>query len=114
MSIERMERARQIATQLRVDGVRSTTKAGSGHPTSSLSAADLVSVLLCKHLRWDPHRPDNPRNDHFILSKGHAAPLLYAMLKAAGVVSEEELMTLRRFGSPLQGHPVPGLPLIDV
>jgi transketolase len=114
MTPERLERARQIAAQLRVDCVRSTTRAGSGHPTSCLSAADLVSVLLCNHLRWDPKRPDNPRSDHFILSKGHAAPLLYAMLKAVGVVSEEELLTLRRFGSRLQGHPGPDLPGIDV
>lgn len=104
----------ELAQQLRVDSIRATTAAGSGHPTSSMSAADLVAVLFSKYLRYDFNNPDNPSNDHFILSKGHAAPLLYAMYKAAGVISDQELMSLRQFGSRLQGHPVPILPWVDV
>ncbi len=105
---------RELAQQLRVDSIRSTTKAGSGHPTSSMSAADLMAVLLMSHLRYDFKRPKNPNNDHLIFSKGHASPLLYSLFKAAGAISEEELMTLRTFGSRLEGHPTPVLPWVDV
>lgn len=105
----------ELAQQLRVDSVRSSTSAGSGHPTSSLSAADLMAVLLARHLHYDWSAPDNPAGDHLIFSKGHASPLLYAMFKAAGVISDEELMTTyRRFGHRLQGHPTPVLPWVDV
>ena len=104
----------ELAQQLRVDSIRATTAAGSGHPTSSMSAADLVAVLFANYLRYDFNHPDDPNNDHFILSKGHAAPLLYAMYKAAGAISDQELMSLRQFGSRLQGHPVPILPWVDV
>jgi transketolase len=104
----------ELAQQLRVDSIRATTAAGSGHPTSSMSAADLMAVLLAKYFRYDFENPQNPNNDHFILSKGHAAPLLYAMYKAVGVISDEELLSLRKFGSRLQGHPVPILPWVDV
>src|SRR5579884_2536046 len=105
----------ELAQQLRVDSIRSTTQAGSGHPTSSMSAADLMAVLMSKYLKYDFDDPKNPNNDHFILSKGHAAPLLYAMYKAAGAISDEELMSLRKFGSRLEGHPVPKiLPWVDV
>src|SRR5215204_6954434 len=105
----------ELAQQLRVDSVRSTTHAGSGHPTSSMSAADLAAVLLAGHLRYDFSHPENPNNDHLILSKGHAAPLLYAMYKAAGAITDEELLTLRKLGSRLEGHPNPHtLPLVDV
>lgn len=100
----------ELAQQLRVDSIRATTAAGSGHPTSSMSAADLVAVLFANYLRYDFNHPDDPNNDHFILSKGHAAPLLYAMYKAAGAISDQELMSLRQFGSRLQGHPVPFFP----
>lgn len=103
-----------LAAQLRVDSVRSSTEARSGHPTSSLSAADLMAVLLRDFLRWDLARPDDPNNDHLIFSKGHASPLLYAMMKAAGIVTDVELLSFRRFGSRLQGHPVPTFPWIDV
>src|SRR5579885_894877 len=103
-----------LAQQLRIDSIRSTTKAGSGHPTSSMSAADLMAVLLMSHLRYDFKRPKNPNNDHLIFSKGHASPLLYSLFKAAGAISEEELMTLRTFGSRLEGHPTPVLPWVDV
>jgi transketolase len=105
----------ELAQQLRVDSIRSSTSAGSGHPTSSMSAADLLAVLLARHLRYDWDQPANPANDHLIFSKGHASPLLYSVYKAAGVVSDEELMTgYRRFGSPLEGHPTPVLPWVDV
>jgi transketolase len=103
-----------LAQQLRVDSIRSTTAAGSGHPTSSMSAADLMAVLMISHLRYDFEHPDNPNNDHLIFSKGHASPLLYAMYKAAGAISDDELMTLRKFGSRLEGHPTPALPWVDV
>src|SRR6516162_10570785 len=92
-AMKTMDDIRELAQQLRVDSIRSSTSAGSGHPTSSMSAADLVAVLLTRHFRYDWQRPDNPANDHLIFSKGHASPLLYSMFKAAGVVSDEELMT---------------------
>ncbi|HEX8114896.1 MAG TPA: thiamine pyrophosphate-dependent enzyme, partial [Kofleriaceae bacterium] len=105
----------ELAAQLRVDSIRSSTSAGSGHPTSSMSAADLLAVLLTRHLRYDWDHPGSPTNDHLILSKGHASPLLYAVFKAAGVVSEQELMTgYRRFHQRLEGHPTPVLPWVDV
>jgi transketolase len=104
----------ELAQQLRVDSIRCTTRAGSGHPTSSMSAADLMAVLLMSHLRYDFKNPRNPDNDHLIFSKGHASPLLYALYKAAGAISDEELMTLRQFGSRLEGHPTPVLPWVDV
>jgi transketolase len=105
---------RELGQQLRVDSVRSSSAAGSGHPTSSMSAADLMAVLMSKHLRYDFGTPDDPRNDHLIFSKGHASPLLYSMYKAAGAVSDEEMLTFRRFGSRIEGHPTPVLPWVDV
>jgi transketolase len=107
--------AAELGQQLRVDSVRSSTSAGSGHPTSSMSAADLMAVLVSRHLRYDWDNPDQPGNDHLIFSKGHASPLLYSIYKAVGVVSDEELMTgYRRLGSRLEGHPTPVLPWVDV
>ncbi len=107
--------AGELAQQLRVDSVRSSTSAGSGHPTSSMSAADLLAVLVGRHLRYDWDEPASPANDHLIFSKGHASPLLYSVFKAVGVVSDDELMTgYRRFGSRLEGHPTPVLPWVDV
>jgi transketolase len=103
-----------LAQQLRVDSIRCTTAVGSGHPTSSMSAADLMAVLMISYLRYDFDNPKNPDNDHLIFSKGHASPLLYSMFKAAGAISDEELMTLRKFGSRLEGHPTPILPWVDV
>ena len=105
---------RQLARQLRADSIRCSTAAGSGHPTSSLSAADLMAVLLAGHFRYDFSRPDDPANDHLIFSKGHASPLVYAMFRAAGAVDDRELMTFRKFGSRLEGHPTPILPWVDV
>ncbi|MFC8957244.1 transketolase [Streptomyces sp. NPDC057101] len=105
----------ELAQQLRVDSVRASTAAGSGHPTSSLSAADLMAVLLTRHLRYDWEAPDDPAADHLVFSKGHASPLLYAMFKAAGAIDDDELMTTyRRSGHRLQGHPTPVLPWVDV
>ncbi|HLV98828.1 MAG TPA: transketolase [Ktedonobacterales bacterium] len=104
----------ELAQQLRVDSIRSSTKAGSGHPTSSMSAADLMAVLLSNHLRYDFDHPQNLNNDHLIFSKGHASPLLYSLYKAAGAISDAELLTLRTFGSRLEGHPTPVLPWVDV
>src|SRR5437762_6756498 len=108
------EQLRELAQQIRVDSIRSSTAAGSGHPTSSLSGADLMAVLLAKHLRYDFDNPQNPANDHLIFSKGHASPLLYALYKAAGAISDQEMMSFRKFGSRLQGHPTPALPWVDV
>jgi transketolase len=105
----------ELAAQLRVDSIRSSTSAGSGHPTSSMSAADVLAVLVGRHLRYDWDEPHADNNDHLIFSKGHASPLLYSIYKAVGVVSDEELMTgYRRFGSRLEGHPTPVLPWVDV
>jgi transketolase len=108
------EEWRALAQQLRADSIRSSSSAGSGHPTSSMSAADLISVLMSKYLRYDFDQPDNPGNDHLIFSKGHASPLLYSMYKAAGAITDDELMTFRQFDSRLQGHPTPILPWVDV
>lgn len=103
-----------LAQQLRVDSIRCTTAAGSGHPTSSMSAADFMAVLMQNYLHYDFNDPKNPNNDHLIFSKGHASPLLYSMYKAAGAVADEEFMTLRKFGSRLEGHPTPVIPWVDV
>jgi transketolase len=105
---------RELAAQLRVDSIRSSSAAGSGHPTSSMSAADLMAVLMSKYLHYDFAAPDDPRNDHLIFSKGHASPLLYAMYRAAGAISDEEMLTFRQFGSRIEGHPTPVLPWVDV
>src|SRR5438067_7758193 len=105
---------RELGQQLRVDSIRASAVTKSGHPTSSMSAADLMAVLLAKYLRYDFDRPDDPRNDHLVFSKGHASPLLYSLFKAAGAISEEELLTFRTFGSRLEGHPTPAIPWVDV
>jgi transketolase len=109
------DRYRELGQQLRVDSVRSSSAAGSGHPTSSMSAADLMAVLLeGGYLRWDVGDLTNPTNDHLIFSKGHASPLYYSVLKAAGIVDDAELLTFRKFGSRLEGHPTPLIPPTDV
>jgi len=113
-STKQLEQWHELAQQLRVDSIRSTTAAGSGHPTSSMSGADLMAVLLASYFRYDFARPEHPNNDHLIFSKGHVAPLLYAMYKAAGAISDDELLTLRKAGSRIEGHPVPVLPWVDV
>jgi transketolase len=106
----------ELASQLGVDSIRCSTAAGSGHPTSSLSAAHLLAVLWSDHLRYDVADPKNRANDRFVLSKGHASPLMFSVLKAVGAISDEQLMSFRRFGSPVQGHPVPlpDMPWVDV
>jgi transketolase len=114
MADDRSEFRRELGQQLRVDSVRSSAAAGSGHPTSSMSAADLMAVLLDGHLRLDYQNPKDPRNDHLIFSKGHASPLYYAVLKAAGGIDDEELLTFRKLGSRLEGHPTPRIPPTDV
>jgi transketolase len=108
------EQWRALAQQLRTDSIRSSSGAGSGHPTSSMSAADLIAVLMSKYLSYDFDDPENPNNDHLIFSKGHASPLLYSAYKAAGAISDEELLTFRTFHSRLQGHPTPQIPWVDV
>jgi transketolase len=114
MDAQTMNDWHELAQQLRVDSIRCTTKAGSGHPTSSMSAADLMAVLLAKYLKYDFNDPRNPNNDHLIFSKGHASPLLYSLYLAAGAIQESEFMTLRQFGSRMEGHPTPILPWVDV
>ncbi len=110
-----MSHLQDLAAQLRVDSIRCTSAAGSGHPTSCMSAADLMAVLLASYLRYDWANPRHPNNDRLIFSKGHACPLLYAMFKAAGAIEDAELLSLRKFGSRLQGHPNPRvLPYLDV
>jgi transketolase len=109
------ERWRELGQQLRVDSVRSSAAAGSGHPTSSMSAADLMAVLLDGgYLRMDTQNLDDPANDHLIFSKGHASPLYYSVLKAAGIIDDTELLTFRKLGSRLEGHPTPRIPPTDV
>src|SRR5258708_1369956 len=92
-----LEFARPLGQQLRVDPIRCSTAAGSGHPTSSMSAADLVAVLITRYLQYDWAKPKDPNNDHLIFSKGHASPLYYAMLKAVGAITDAQMMTFRKF-----------------
>jgi transketolase len=108
------ERRRELGQQLRVDSVRMSAAAKSGHPTSAMSAADLMAVLVDGYLRYDFDDPENAANDRLVFSKGHASTLLYAIYRAAGVVSEEELLAYRKLGSRLEGHPTPVLPWVDV
>jgi transketolase len=103
-----------IATEIRIDSVKSTSEAGSGHPTSCCSAADLVAALFFAEMRFDPKDPQHPLNDRFILSKGHAAPVLYAAWAEAGAFDRSELLKLREIGSDLEGHPTPRLPFVDI
>jgi transketolase len=105
-----------LAAQIAVDSIRATTAAGSGHPTSSMSCAHLLSVLFADHLRFDVKDPASLANDRFVLSKGHAAPALYAVLKAVEAYDDDVLLSLREMGSPLQGHPapLPDFPWVDV
>ena len=103
-----------VATRLRIDSVESTSRAGSGHPTTCLSAAEIMAVLFFDEMRYDPKDPRNPDNDRFVLSKGHAAPILYAAWAEAGLFPREELLDLRKFESDLEGHPTPRLAFVDV
>ena len=112
--MDRVAALKNIATRLRIHSVESTTRAGSGHPSSCCSAAESVAVLFFGEMRFDPHDPHRPDNDRFILSKGHAAPLLYAAWAEAGEFDRAELLKLREFDSDLEGHPTPRLPFVDV
>jgi transketolase len=105
---------RNVATRLRIDSLRSTSEAGSGHPTTCCSAADVMAALFFAEMRFDPKDPRNPESDRFILSKGHAAPILYAAWAEAGAFDRAELLKLRRIDSDLEGHPTPRLPFVDV
>src|SRR5881396_3204873 len=102
------------AARLRILSVRATTEAGSGHPTSCCSAADIAATLFFSVMRFDPKNPKHPNNDRFVLSKGHAAPLLYAAWAEAGALPVDHLKTLRQFTSDLEGHPTPRLPWVEV
>ena len=108
------ELLRQKADQLRIHSIRATTKAGSGHPTSCCSAADIVATLFFSVMRFDPKDPRNPDNDRFVLSKGHAAPLLYAAWAEAGLFDPKQLLELRTLESDLEGHPTPRLSFVDM
>jgi transketolase len=108
------ERRRELGQQLRVDSVRMSAAAKSGHPTSAMSAADLMAVLVDGYLRYDFDEPKSPANDRLVFSKGHASTLLYAIYRAAGAITEEELLSYRKLGSKLEGHPTPVLPWVDV
>ena len=109
-----IEALKEKGRRLRILSIQATTAAGSGHPSSCLSAADLVSVIFFREMCFDPKDPRNSANDRFILSKGHAAPLLYAAFAEAGILSPDRLVTLRQLESDLEGHPTPRLPWVDV
>ena len=114
MSVDRapqLPALRNIATRLRIESVRATSEAGSGHPTSCCSAAEIMAALFFGQMRFDPGDPGNEENDRFVLSKGHAAPVLYAVWAEAGVIARGQLSSLRRIDSDLEGHPTPRLPL---
>jgi transketolase len=114
MAVMDANKLRELGQQFRVDSIRTAAAAKSGHPTSGMSAADLMAVLVANHYRYDFDDPKRPANDRLIFSKGHASTLLYAILRAGGVVSEEELLTYRQLGSILEGHPTPLIPWVDV
>src|SRR6266478_1219736 len=105
---------KNIATRLRIDSARATSEAGSGHPTSCFSMADIMAALFFAEMRYDPKDPKNPDSDRFVLSKGHAAPILYAAWAEAGAFNRADLLNLRRLDSDLEGHPTPRLPFVDV
>lgn len=109
-----IEKLQGIANTLRIHSINATTAAGSGHPTSCCSAADVVAALFFGHMKFDPKNPHYYNNDRFILSKGHAAPLLYAAWAETGLFPASELLKLRQFGNDLEGHPTPRLPFVDV
>ncbi len=109
-----IEFLKEKARRMRVSSIKTTTEAGSGHPSSCLSAADLTSVMFFGEMRYDPADPDNRANDRFVLSKGHAAPLLWAAYAEAGMIDPAAPMTLRKFNSDLEGHPTPRIPWVDV
>jgi transketolase len=103
-----------IATRLRIDSARATSEAGSGHPTSCFSMAEIMAALFFAEMAYDPKDPKHVDSDRFVLSKGHAAPILYAAWAEAGAFDRSELLKLREIGSDLEGHPTPRLPFVDV
>jgi transketolase len=105
---------KNVATELRIDSMRATSEAGSGHPTSCFSAAEIVAALFFAEMRFEPRDPRHPGSDRFVLSKGHAAPILYAAWAAAGAFDRADLLKLRWIDSDLEGHPTPRLPFVDV
>ena len=111
---DKLSALKDVAIRLRINSIRATTEANSGHPTSCCSAADIVAALFFGGMRFDPKNPKNPNSDRFILSKGHAAPLLYAAWSEVGHIPEAELLKLRVFGNNLEGHPTPRLDFVDV
>src|SRR5688572_2045012 len=105
---------KNVATRLRIDSLKSTSEAGSGHPTSCCSMAEIMAAIFFAEMRFDPRDPRHPGSDRFVLSKGHAAPILYAAWAEAGAFDRAELLKLRRLDSDLEGHPTPRLPFVDV
>jgi hypothetical protein len=105
---------KNIATRLRIESIRATTESASGHPTTCMSAADLMAALFFAEMRYDPANPRHEQADRLVLSKGHAAPLLYAAWAEAGFIEKSDLLNLRKFTSDLEGHPTPRLPFVDV
>src|SRR5262245_6404922 len=105
---------KNIATRLRIDSIVATSATGSGHPTTCMSMADLTAALFFAEMRFDPKHPENPDADRFVLSKGHAAPILYAAWAEAGAFDRSELLKMRDIHSDLEGHPTPRLPFVDV
>ena len=112
-SASTVEDIRQKAKRLSVLSMMSTTAAGSGHPTSCMSAAELMAGVFFYAMKLDPRNANSPEGDRFVLSKGHAAPVLYAALAGAGVFPESRVMTLRQFSSELEGNPTPRIPGVD-
>src|SRR5688500_14456599 len=113
-AVSDVELWRELGQQFRVDSIRTAAAAKSGHPSSGMSAADLMAVLVAKYLRYDFDNPRDLRNDRLVFSKGHASTLLYAIFRAAGAIDDEELLTYRQHGSRLEGHPTPVIPWVDV
>ncbi|MGD0016046.1 MAG: transketolase [Verrucomicrobiia bacterium] len=114
MTTDKLSALKDVANKLRINSIRATTEAASGHPTSCCSAADIIAALFFGGMRFDPKNPKNPNNDRFVLSKGHAAPILYAAWSEVGHIPEAELLKLRVFGNNLEGHPTPRLDFVDV
>src|SRR3989344_7971810 len=108
-----MREQKRKADVMRALSLIATSRAGSGHPTSCLSSADIVAVLFNQYFSYDIHNPQNPHNDRFILSKGHAAPLLYVALALCNAFPKAELLSLRCTKSLLEGHPTPRLKYVE-
>uniref|UniRef100_A0A8C4SVV5 Transketolase b n=1 Tax=Erpetoichthys calabaricus TaxID=27687 RepID=A0A8C4SVV5_ERPCA len=109
-----LQTLKDTANKLRINSIKATCASNSGHPTSCCSAAEIMSVLFFNTMKYIPLDPRNPNNDRFVLSKGHAAPILYAAWSEAGFIKEADLLNLRKIDSDLEGHPTPKLPFVDV